>query len=352
MTRAVKQIPPPRRVQVKEDPRNNNHLLLETRLEKVQPVRDRAGQPLEVQPDVERGIRHVADSESHPAEALDDIVTLLLEVLLKSLHLLLDERRLEHGDGGLLEGDVGAAVEVGTAGADGFDEFLWAEDPSNTPAWEAEPLGQAVDNEHVVFVDVDYVLGGGDGGSVAVGGVVVPRVELVADEGGALTADVLDFGELGVGDDEAGWVAGVGGDDDGGAAGDLLGDLVGVDVVAVFLGQGDGNGGEVLEEGEHFVVGGVVGDEEADVGVVQNGGNPNETSTAAGDDGDVLPGVLAGFALAVHRVVEVGYGFTERLDSGSWAVFTAAKADVNGLGPGEAAFNVIFHFRGTLCWVC
>lgn len=48
--------------------------------------------------------------------------------------------------------------------------------------------------------------------------------------------DVLDFGEFGVGDDEVGWVVGVGGDDDGGVVGDFFGDFVGVDVVVVFFG--------------------------------------------------------------------------------------------------------------------
>lgn len=130
-------------------------------------------------------------------------------------------------------------------GDERLDEFLGAEDPRDSPAWEAEALGQAVDDEDVVLVDVDDVFGGADGGAVAVAGVVVARVELVRDEGGALPADVLDLGQLGVGDDAAGGVPRVGGEDDAGAAGDFLGDLLGVDVVAVLLGQGDGDGGEL-----------------------------------------------------------------------------------------------------------
>jgi hypothetical protein len=39
-------------------------------------------------------------------------------VLLQGHHLLLHERGVQHGDGGFLEGHVGAAVEVGAAGAD------------------------------------------------------------------------------------------------------------------------------------------------------------------------------------------------------------------------------------------
>lgn len=84
-----------------------------------------------------------------------------------------------------------------------------------------------------------------DGRAVAVAGVVVARVKLVADQGGALAADVLDLGQLRILHDAAGRVARVGGQDDAGAAGNLLGDLVRVDVVAVLFGQRDRNGGEL-----------------------------------------------------------------------------------------------------------
>lgn len=263
MTRTIKQIPAPGRVEVKEDAGHDNHLFVQTRLEEVEAVRDRPRQALEVEPQVERRVRHELDGEAHVAQALHDVVALGAEVVLEGDHFLLHERGVEHGDGGFLEGDVGAAVEVAPARADAMggelvgwlrgdgrgderlDEFLGAEDPRDAPAGEAEALGEAVDNEDVVFVDVDDVLRGADGGAVAVAGVVVARVELVRDEGGALAADVLDLGQLGVGDDAAGGVPRVGGEDDAGAAGDFLGNLFGVDVVAVFFGQGDRDGGEL-----------------------------------------------------------------------------------------------------------
>lgn len=71
-----------------------------------------------------------------------------------------------------------------------------------------------------------------------------------------------------------------------------------------------------------------------------------------GDDGDVFLGVLVGFVLVVYCVVEVGYGFMERFDFGSWVVFMVVEVDVNGFGLGEVVFNVIFYFRGIFCWVC
>lgn len=87
--------------------------------------------------------------------------------------------------------------------------------------------------------------GSADGGTIAVTGVVVPGVELVADKGGALPADVLDLGQLGIGDDPAGRVPRVRGQNDTSATSNLLGNLVRVDVIAVLLGQGDWNSGEL-----------------------------------------------------------------------------------------------------------
>jgi len=99
-----------------------------------------------------------------------------------------------------LEGHVAASVQVGSAGADGLDEFLGADDPCYTPAGEAEALGESIDDEYVVLVYVFDVVGGRDDGAVAVGGVVVSAVELVHDQGCAVAADVLDLCEFGVGD--------------------------------------------------------------------------------------------------------------------------------------------------------
>lgn len=110
---------------------------------------------------------------------------------------------------------------------------LGAKDPCDSPSWQPEALGQTVNNEHIVLIDILNILSSGYGGAVAVAGVVVAGVELVADEGGASTADVLDLGELRVGYDAASRVAWVGGEDDGGSAGNLLRDLIGGDCVSI-----------------------------------------------------------------------------------------------------------------------
>lgn len=245
MARRVKQVTTTRGVQVEEDTRHHNDLLLQTGLEEVQAVRDGLGQTLEVQPQVEGRVRHVLDDEAHLAQTTDHQVALVAEVALQVHHLVLHEAGLQHGDGGFLEGVGGTSVEVRTTGADGGDVLLGTQNPCDTPSRQAEALGQTVNDEHIILIDILDVLSSGDSRTVAVAGVVVARVELVADKGGARAADVLDLGEFGVGDDAAGRVSRVGGEDDGGSSSDFLGDLVGVDVVSVLLGERYGDGGEL-----------------------------------------------------------------------------------------------------------
>ena len=85
----------------------------------------------------------------------------------------------------------------------------------------------------------------------------------------------------------------------------------------------------------------VVGDEEADVGIVQDSGDADQPGTSTGDNGDVLPGVLTRLVLAVHVVVQAGHGLSQGLDTSGRAILAAADADVDGLGPREAALDIV-----------
>lgn len=91
---------------------------------------------------------------------------------------------------------------------------LGSDNPSNSPTGKSETLSKTVDDQNVVLVDILDVLSGGDGGTIAVAGVVVSGVEFVANESGATTANVLDLGKLRVGNDSAGRVSWVRGQND------------------------------------------------------------------------------------------------------------------------------------------
>lgn len=65
MARTVEQITTTCGVEIEEDARNNDNLLLKTGLEEVETVGDGTRQILEIEPQIECAIRHVLDSEIH-----------------------------------------------------------------------------------------------------------------------------------------------------------------------------------------------------------------------------------------------------------------------------------------------
>lgn len=103
--------------------------------------------------------------------------------------------------------------------------------------------------KQTILVDVNHIGGAADGGAVAVGGVVVTTVELIQNQGRAVTANVLDLCQLVVLHEVAGWVTRVRGQQHLRATSDFLGDLIGVDVVVILLRQRDGNGSNLCQSG-------------------------------------------------------------------------------------------------------
>jgi len=110
-----------------------------------------------------------------------------------------------------------------------------------------------------------------------------------------------------------------------------------MNVVGILLGQWNRNSCKVLEQTQHLVVGGVVRNEETEVGVTQDRCYSDETSSATWNDTDVLPGVLACFALAMMCVVELGDGCPEWFDAGSRALIRCQR--VNFLRPGGRTYS-------------
>jgi len=78
MARTIKQISPLARIQIKEDTRDNNDLLLETSLEEVESVGDCLWELFEIEPQVERAVWHGLDDEAHGAESGDYVVAFFL----------------------------------------------------------------------------------------------------------------------------------------------------------------------------------------------------------------------------------------------------------------------------------
>jgi hypothetical protein len=105
---------------------------------------------------------------------------------------------------------------------------------------------------------------------------------------------------------------------------------------------------DILEQAQHLVVRGVVGDEEANIRIAQHGSDSDETSSSARHNADILPRVLTVFALAVVVVVEVRNGFSQRLDSCRRPIFAAAHRDWDGSWSREGPFDLIVDFGRAL----
>lgn len=90
MARTIKQITSLTRVQIEEDTRDNDDSLLKTGLEEVQSVGDRWWETLEIEPEVEGGVGDGFDVETHSAETLDNVVSLVAEMALESFHFCED----------------------------------------------------------------------------------------------------------------------------------------------------------------------------------------------------------------------------------------------------------------------
>jgi hypothetical protein len=122
-------------------------------------------------------------------------------------------------------------------------------------------------------------------------------------------------------------------------------------VVLLLLAERNGNGGNVLEQTQHLVVGRVIGDEKAQIAVAQGSRDTDKTSTSTGDNTDVLPSVLALPPLAMMIVVQGCDGFSQGTNTGRGAILAAMCADVNRLGSFEAALDAILDLGSALTQV-
>jgi hypothetical protein len=102
-------------------------------------------------------------------------------------------------------------IEITSTASNCLDEFLWSYDPRYTETGKTESLGEAIDEQHIVFIYVLDVGGGADSGPVAVGCVVVASVEFIHDECCSVSADVLDLSKLGIGNDLSSGISWIGG---------------------------------------------------------------------------------------------------------------------------------------------
>lgn len=104
----------------------------------------------------------------------------------------------------------------------------------------------------------------------------------------------------------------------------------------------------ILEQGEHLIVCGVIGNREREVRVTQDGSDTDQTRTATGHNAHILPGILAVLALAVMFVIQTSDSGTQWFDTGGRAVLPRGRCDGDRRRAGKASLDIIVGFGGTL----
>lgn len=198
VARRIEQVSSLAGVEIEEDARYDNDLFMETGVEEVETIVDAFGERRQVQPQVEGGVRDKRDLEAHFSQSTNNIVSLFAEVVLQGTHFVLDFSGLKHRDSSLLEGDVGASIEVRSTRADSLDELLGSNDPGDSPTGKTEALCQTVNDQdiwfaldrsafttsrgHTIFIDVFDVVSSRDNSTIAIASVIVAAVEFIHDQ--------------------------------------------------------------------------------------------------------------------------------------------------------------------------
>jgi len=101
----------------------------------------------------------------------------------------------------------------------------------------------------------------------------------------------------------------------------------------------------------HLIVGGVIRNEEAQVGVSQHSSNANQACSSSRNNAHIFPGVLRVLSLSVILIVQVRNGSSKRFDPGSGTIFTTVQGQRDGGRPSEAALNLVVDFGRTLAQI-
>ena len=111
-------------------------------MKEIQPIGNGSWQPAQIQPDIKGTIGDIVwgDLEADLLETTEYKVPFREKVFLKSLHFFPHTIGFKHRDCSFLEGYIGAAIKVGATASNGFDELLWTNNPSDTPARKTKAL--------------------------------------------------------------------------------------------------------------------------------------------------------------------------------------------------------------------
>src|SRR5205823_3732794 len=146
-------------------------------------VVERRWQAREISPDVEGAVRSAIGTDAETVQPRKHPVALLAEDGLRGPRLLLHVLNAEERDGGPLQRLGTPAVEERAGARDGLDHRARPDRPGHAPARVAPVLGEPVEDDDRIAIDVLDVPGGAlDGQFPRAHRPHVVRVELVDEE--------------------------------------------------------------------------------------------------------------------------------------------------------------------------
>ena len=107
----------------------------------------------------------------------------------------------------------------------------------------------------------------------------------------------------------------------------------------------------VLKEGQHLIVCCVVGNEEAQIGIVQDSCDSDQACSATRDNAHILVGVLALLPFAVVLVVQIRHRRPQAFYTSCRSILSSCHCNIDLLGSFKRALDVIINFWRTLSQV-
>ncbi len=286
-------------------------------------------------PAVEAAGGHGVDLETQSPQLSHEVLALGGEARLDRARFVVGRRWVEQREDRLLQQVGGATIEVRTSADQALDHVLWTDRPGESIARQSPVLGDAVNDDHWVVVNILHELGGRHGQTRPAEDVV--GVELIEDQHAAeLTCRLHPASQAVSGEELARRVAGVA--EEHRLQVEVqhrLTEPMRVEPLSTVTAH-HRDRHEGGERAEQLFVGSVVRDDMSHVHPIERRCDARESCPSTGADGDVLPGVRL-LPAAVAGVVKVRHRLAESLgatDRPVLIVFIAVDEDLTDAGRG------------------
>jgi hypothetical protein len=159
---ALSKVPNTTRINVEKYTRNNDNLVFHAFFQKYQTIIERLRKLRQVRPNVKGRSRDPLDSNTENGQFFQHKISLLAKMALQGPRIAPNEVELHQGQGETLQRRIGTAVQIASSRTQHVDNLLGSNDPAHAETGTAPVLGQSIDNENGVSIDILNVGGTAD----------------------------------------------------------------------------------------------------------------------------------------------------------------------------------------------